>query len=141
MPIRSSLLQLLFRDACLSYAVSVLHSAFTIVCWTLYSNNPEYLLSPGLTLPLVSITAQRAVLNLRSLEAYPLTTCDLSKEVRMQMAVFRTINGAPHTTTLPAVSANNVAVTEDETENVIEDRCEITEFREEWYGSHHLYGK
>lgn len=93
---RSSLIQLLFRDACIFYFVSVLHSAFSIICWTMYSHNPKYLLAPGLTLPMVSITSQRVMLNLRSLNCHYPTTRDLSREVDRQMGVLRFGSGALH---------------------------------------------
>lgn len=92
----SSLLRLLFRDAWIFYFVSVLHSAFSIICWTMYSHSPKYLLAPSLTLPMVSITSQRVMLNLRSVNCHYLTTRDLSREVDRQMGALRSGNGALH---------------------------------------------
>ncbi|KAL4062521.1 hypothetical protein J3A83DRAFT_4194552 [Scleroderma citrinum] len=74
---RSALLQLLFRDGqcCTWY---ILHNMLS----------PKYLLPPALTLPVVSITSQRIVLNLRSLKANHLMIHELSREIDRQIDAF-----------------------------------------------------
>ncbi|KIM68204.1 hypothetical protein SCLCIDRAFT_1010246 [Scleroderma citrinum Foug A] len=72
----------------------------------MYSHSPKYLLAPSLTLPMVSITSQRVMLNLRSVNCHYLTTRDLSREVDRQMGALRSGNGALHQAQ-PPVSVNN----------------------------------
>ncbi|KAL4072867.1 hypothetical protein V8B97DRAFT_267499 [Scleroderma yunnanense] len=73
--------------------VSAVHGTFSIICWTVYSHSPKYLLPPALTLPVVSITSQRIVLNLRSLKANHLMIHELTHCVGRQ---WNGVCGEPH---------------------------------------------
>ncbi|KAF9232832.1 hypothetical protein BU15DRAFT_67113 [Melanogaster broomeanus] len=65
---------------------SAYNDLFSIVCWTIYSNDPRNVLDVALSYPLLSMVGQRLVLNLRGVQTRPYATHDLSREVDRQMA-------------------------------------------------------
>ncbi|KAF9233754.1 hypothetical protein BU15DRAFT_79816 [Melanogaster broomeanus] len=81
----SPLLHLLVRDAVAFYITGTFTNLFTIICWTVYRNDPRNMLQLGLSFPLLSIVGQRLVLSLRGFQARHYTTRDLSREVNRQM--------------------------------------------------------
>ncbi|KIJ21038.1 hypothetical protein PAXINDRAFT_95988, partial [Paxillus involutus ATCC 200175] len=84
----SGLVHLLVRDAVTFYVVSIFYELFTMVTWTVYANNPKYLLSLTFSLPLLSIGGQRLVLNVRGLKGRSYTPRSLSAEVDRQLEAF-----------------------------------------------------
>ncbi|KAF9224157.1 hypothetical protein BS17DRAFT_732942 [Gyrodon lividus] len=81
----SPLLRLLMRDAVVFYLASVFHGMYTIVCWTVFGDDPRNMLEIGVSLPLLSLVGQRLVLNLRGGQTRRYTTRDLSREVDRQL--------------------------------------------------------
>ncbi|KAF9232833.1 hypothetical protein BU15DRAFT_80786 [Melanogaster broomeanus] len=82
----SVLLHLLVRDAVVFYVASVYNNLLTIICWTVYRNDPTNLTELALSFPLLSMVGQRLVLNLRGFQTRHYTTRDVSREVDRQMA-------------------------------------------------------
>ncbi|KAG9313156.1 hypothetical protein JVU11DRAFT_6606 [Chiua virens] len=85
----SQLIRLLARDALLFYIAAVFNAVFTIVCWTVYSQDPRSFIQDSVTNPFLSVVGQRLVLNLRRLGARPYSIQDFSfsRDVNRHMSV------------------------------------------------------
>ncbi|KAG1771103.1 hypothetical protein EV702DRAFT_1202132 [Suillus placidus] len=90
----SRLVYVLFRDAIIFFIASTFNNALTIISWTAFGNNPKYFLCKGFATPLLSVTGQRLVLNLRGLQTRTYASRDLSREVDRQLQVFAEV-GSP----------------------------------------------
>ncbi|KAN0088230.1 hypothetical protein V8E55_005287 [Tylopilus felleus] len=70
----SPLIRLLIRDTFLFYAASVFNNGLSIICWSLFRQDPRVFLQLVFSYPLLTISGQRLVLNLRKLRAQPYTS-------------------------------------------------------------------
>ncbi|KAH7909564.1 hypothetical protein BJ138DRAFT_1155039 [Hygrophoropsis aurantiaca] len=84
----SQLLHQLVKDAFTFFLVSTLNNIITALMWTVYPTNPDNIVVLTFTIPILSITGQRLVLNLRGLQTRSYATGDLSREVDRQIMAF-----------------------------------------------------
>ncbi|KAH7910067.1 hypothetical protein BJ138DRAFT_153658 [Hygrophoropsis aurantiaca] len=90
----SQLLHQLIKDASIFFFVSTINNIAIMLLWTVYRSSPVYFLSITFTIPILSITGQRLVLNLRGLQTRSYTTGELSREVDRQIMAFEQGAGA-----------------------------------------------
>ncbi|EIW75135.1 hypothetical protein CONPUDRAFT_169553 [Coniophora puteana RWD-64-598 SS2] len=81
----SRLRRVLFRDTILLFLVSVFIDTFAVLTWSVYEHDPRYFLYASFSMPLLCVSGQRLVLNLRALKQPSFTTQDLSKVVDYQL--------------------------------------------------------
>ncbi|KIJ60341.1 hypothetical protein HYDPIDRAFT_117233 [Hydnomerulius pinastri MD-312] len=81
----SMLIHLLYRDAIVFFVVSIFTESFTIGAWLSFPTDPRNFLAKAFAVPLLSITGQRLVLNLRGLQVQRYDSRDLSREVDRQL--------------------------------------------------------
>ncbi|KAH7904948.1 hypothetical protein BJ138DRAFT_1130742 [Hygrophoropsis aurantiaca] len=84
----SQLLHQLVKDAFSFFFVCTFNNIAIAVIWTVYPTNPDNFLSLTFTIPILSITGQRLVLNLRGLQTQSYATGDLGREVDRQIMAF-----------------------------------------------------
>ncbi|KAF8548716.1 hypothetical protein OG21DRAFT_1516019 [Imleria badia] len=82
----SPLIRLLVRDAISFYAASMFNNGFSIICWTIFRQDPRAFLQLVFSFPILSIAGQRLVLNLRGMRARPCTSSFVSRMVDQQLA-------------------------------------------------------
>ncbi|EGO22491.1 hypothetical protein SERLADRAFT_416941 [Serpula lacrymans var. lacrymans S7.9] len=80
----------LFADAIIFFVVSTLNNVLTIMIWNIYSGDPKYFISVTFFLPILSMSGQRLVLNLRriNMRSRALSTDELGREVDRQLLEF-----------------------------------------------------
>ncbi|KAH7915043.1 hypothetical protein BJ138DRAFT_1142497 [Hygrophoropsis aurantiaca] len=81
----SHLLKILYRDAISFLMVSIFSDTFSVVACIAFPDDPRNFLSKAFACPLLSVTGQRLVLNLRGLKSTTFSTADLSVEVARQL--------------------------------------------------------
>ncbi|KAH7921189.1 hypothetical protein BV22DRAFT_747596 [Leucogyrophana mollusca] len=89
----SHLLIRLFKDATIFFLVGALNNILYIIMWTVYATRPQYFIYLTTFLPLLSLTGQRLVLNLRGLQTRTYTTGELGREVDRQIMAFEVGDG------------------------------------------------
>ncbi|KAH7919258.1 hypothetical protein BV22DRAFT_1133965 [Leucogyrophana mollusca] len=81
----SHLLRSLYGDAIAFFIASIFSDTFTVVAFIAFPDDPKNVLAKGFALPLLSVTGQRLVLNLRGLKSSTFSTADLSVEIARQL--------------------------------------------------------
>ncbi|KAG9315452.1 hypothetical protein JVU11DRAFT_3063 [Chiua virens] len=116
----SPIYRVLSRDAFLFFFISIVTGMLTIVCQTVFVDDPRAQMSMGLGLPLLTVTGQRVVLNLRSLRSQP------QSELIVHSSSERRTNTVPsgrdqrwHGTNNPA-SSHHIEFTHDNLTSFIE---------------------
>lgn len=100
------LVRMLMLNVTTFYLVNVVHHIAGLVCWTVLANTPKAFISIGIASPILAISGQRVVHNLRRIRVTSFSTQDLSQVIDQQMKGFASTSHLPREAdnqTLPVI--------------------------------------